>query len=56
MQKIIIALLSIFILTSVASSASAEKNEAKYRRYSRVNSFLNTKFPMSKAAPDYYRR
>lgn len=57
MKKILSFFAVILLISSFSQIASAEsKKEHEYKKYSRVNRFLDTKYPMSKAAPHQYKK
>jgi|LakMenEpi03Aug12_release.lakeMendotaPanAssembly.Ray.scaffolds.fasta_scaffold3393374_1 hypothetical protein len=55
MKKYILTL-TVLVSLLTCSFCFADAKKDNYKKYSRVNNFLNTKFPLSKAAPDYYKR
>jgi hypothetical protein len=59
-MKISVSMIAVFVITVIcfSSISLAEKNQSNgelRKKYSRVNKFLNIKFPKSKAAPDYWK-
>ena len=46
---------SVLVLSTHAYAESAKSKAELRKKYARVNNFLNTKFPKSKAAPDYWK-
>ena len=54
MKHVFLALVAA-ILFSHANISFAETRQDQAKKYARVNRFLDTKFPRSKAAPSYYQ-
>jgi hypothetical protein len=51
-----VALTICLVTSSVSFAESKQYHEKMYRKLSKRNNFLNTKFPQSKAAPIYHLR